>query len=134
MNVKKYITNVLPNTNRNDMKMFLNVCENYITDQFTEEELDVIGGLALEMLKSNPQTVLVEFTRNRYPVVFQDIFNSIINLDTGFEFIDNFRISNGTPFDELVYFATKDTGCCGYYDGELEVDGVGYKVGFNYGH
>lgn len=134
MNVKKYLTNILPDTDRNDMKKFLKVCEQYCTDQFTEEELDVISGLVLEMLKSNPQTVLVDFTKNRYPAVFQDIFNSIINLDSEFEFVDNFRISNGSPFDELVYVATKDTGCCGYYDGELEVNGFKYKVGFNYGH
>lgn len=40
----------------------------------------------------------------------------------------------GVYAEQVEYDAIQDGGCCGSVDVEIEIDGVTYAVGFNYGH
>jgi hypothetical protein len=52
-----------------------------------------------------------------------------------FECDDNHRIAlKGDAHDEARYQHQQQSGCCGEFDTEVEVDGVTWKIGCNYGH
>ena len=48
---------------------------------------------------------------------------------------DNFRIGlKDDPYDEMIYQQSKESGCCGFCDTEVYIDGEFWRIGFNYGH
>lgn len=48
---------------------------------------------------------------------------------------DNLRLAEvGNEVQEALYLYRENKGCCGFYDKVLTLDGVDFKVGFNYGH
>jgi len=52
-----------------------------------------------------------------------------------FEYVDNYRVCQiGNSQEENDYTKRYERGCCGERDWEVEVLGVKYKLGFNYGH
>lgn len=52
-----------------------------------------------------------------------------------YEYADNFRFAKvGDKYQEYLYKETQDSGCCGFYDRVIDVDGIQYNIGFNYGH
>lgn len=51
------------------------------------------------------------------------------------EFADNFRIGvEDDPKSMFFYFMVESTGCCGYYEEKVTLNGVTYIIGCNYGH
>ncbi len=65
------------------------------------------------------------------------IFNKIKKIanKNKFEYADNFRYCQvGNPLQEYFYKKAFDGGCCGFYDSNLVINEVEYKIGFNYGH
>lgn len=66
--------------------------------------------------------------------IINNIISKIID-DNNYECADNFRYARiGDKFQEHIYQEIQDSGCCGFYDKEIDVDGIKYKIGFNYGH
>ena len=63
------------------------------------------------------------------------VINRIAELMDEEEFSDNERIAIvGDAAQELVYDKILAKGCCGFADVIEIIDGVEYKIGFNYGH
>jgi hypothetical protein len=51
------------------------------------------------------------------------------------EYEDNWRFCRiGNSEEEKEYNRIQGMGCCGFVDVIVEVDGVKWKIGFNYGH
>lgn len=49
--------------------------------------------------------------------------------------IDNFRFAAKDNAAEVAaYEQAKNKGCCGFFDGEVNVDEKTFLFGFNYGH
>lgn len=52
-----------------------------------------------------------------------------------YEYHDNLRIARVDNATEVAdYEERKDTGCCGFYDREIEHPDGNILIGFNYGH
>ena len=63
------------------------------------------------------------------------IFKIINKIAKDYEYADNFRYCQvGNPLQEYFYKKAFDGGCCGFYDSNLVINEVEYKIGFNYGH
>jgi hypothetical protein len=61
-------------------------------------------------------------------------FQNILK-DPDYCYADNFRVAIvGNKDLEEQYKLLRAEGCCGFYDKIHEIDGVKYKIGFNYGH
>lgn len=62
------------------------------------------------------------------------VLNELIEQEE-LEFADNFRFARvGVEDEEFEYSRKAEDGCCGYFDKVVEIKGVEYKVGCNYGH
>jgi len=62
------------------------------------------------------------------------ISNTIHANDHGY-CLDNLRIATvSNEEEEYFYHKRKDNGCCGFWDDEIEIDGVKLMIGWNYGH
>lgn len=62
------------------------------------------------------------------------ILNELIE-QLDLELADNFRFARvGVEDEELEYSRRAEDGCCGYLDRIVEIKGVKYKIGCNYGH
>lgn len=79
---------------------------------------------------------LIEMIHDNHPEVSK-LLNDFINDPNGevYEYNDNYRLARiDDPFELAVYHYQVGNGCCGYYDDEISIDGVEFKIGFNYGH
>lgn len=48
---------------------------------------------------------------------------------------DNYRVADITiPAETEAYDIAVGDGCCGFFEGKVEVSGRTFKIGFNYGH
>jgi len=48
---------------------------------------------------------------------------------------DNYRVADASvPSEVEAYEAAAREGCCGFFDGKIEVSGRTFLIGFNYGH
>jgi hypothetical protein len=81
------------------------------------------------------------YARDHYGYLKQFIgpmeeIRSIINKDPHYyEFADNYRVARvNDPFEMLIFEHIQRTGCCGSLNFDIELEGVRYKVGFNFGH
>jgi len=58
--------------------------------------------------------------------------------DSDYEYyqcVDNERVCQiGILHEEADYKKRYINGCCGFTDWKVEIDGIKYKLGFNYGH
>lgn len=69
-----------------------------------------------------------------FPESVWEHINTVI-AEGEYDHADNLRAAAvGNAEQEAEYEARKATGCCGYYDDTAVIDGVEYRVGFNYGH
>lgn len=51
------------------------------------------------------------------------------------EYADNFRWYRKDNSENLDEFKERErNGCCGFYTGEVTIDGIEYVIGCNYGH
>lgn len=116
----------------NDYINILAIAKEYDTDDFTETEIENLNNILTGT--SENYTFIDEYSKNNYPEVLKELLEIIENSNGEYYFCDNFRISNGNKVDELIYETQRISGCCGFYDNTIEVNGVTYKVGFNYGH
>lgn len=63
-----------------------------------------------------------------------NIINKII-AENNFECADNFRYyKQGNKLQEYFYNNSLKNGCCGFYDKNIVLNNINYKIGFNYGH
>ncbi len=63
------------------------------------------------------------------------IFKIINKIAKDYEYVDNFRYcQKRNPLQEYFYKKSFESGCCGFYDSNLVINEVEYKIGFNYGH
>jgi hypothetical protein len=52
-----------------------------------------------------------------------------------YEYQDNLRLARLDRADTVLkYMEVRKGGCCGFYDTVVFRDGVGFLIGFNYGH
>lgn len=71
----------------------------------------------------------------RYGQDVADHLETWFSENDGYECMDNFRVARvGNWQEEMAYEVQKNSGCCGVYDDEIEIDDVKYRVGFNHGH
>jgi len=62
-------------------------------------------------------------------------FEKTIDSDKKFEYIDNYRFAKvGDIVQEKEYKKQAQKGCCGSYDTSIEIEGIKYNIGFNFGH
>lgn len=67
--------------------------------------------------------------------ILQEICSIIESEEFSHENIDNFRACLvGDAVGEKEFQEMADSGCCGSFEKTIELDGLQYKVGFNYGH
>lgn len=138
LNLKKYLYNYVHllgvHSPDHIFKSFANSLSNYSVEDFSTEELKTIGGLIKKGLESNLGNATREWLETRYEN--SKVFEELIHIaHTGdYEYADNFRISDGSTFEDALYQVSKHHGCCGFYDSTMVADGKTYKVGFNYGH
>lgn len=63
------------------------------------------------------------------------IFKIINKIAKDYEYADNFRYcQKGNPLQEYFYNKSFLSGCCGFYDKNITLNNIEYKIGFNYGH
>ena len=65
------------------------------------------------------------------------IFNKIKKIanKNKFEYADNFRYCQiGNPLQEYFYKKSFESGCCGFYDENITLNNIEFKIGFNFGH
>lgn len=76
---------------------------------------------------------LMEDTYKKYP-------KAIIHLrrvieERGLEYADNFRVALAADaWQKTAYEFVRRTGCCGYLEEEVVIDGELFWIGCNYGH
>jgi len=71
--------------------------------------------------------------------ISEDIQNQLIKefliIKKDYDLNDNYRFAIvGNKDQEDEYCKIQKCGCCGFYDEEIEIAGIKFKVGFNYGH
>lgn len=85
--------------------------------------------------KLNEINELIYSDKNESKKIYNIINKIIEESNNYYEFADNFRFAQvGNKYQELIYQQLEQQGCCGYYDRIIDVDGIEYKIGFNYGH
>ena len=63
------------------------------------------------------------------------IFKIINKIAKDYEYADNFRYcQKGNPLQEYFYKKSFESGCCGFYDENITLNNIEYKIGFNFGH
>lgn len=74
-----------------------------------------------------------DYLRTTFPVALKYV-HEITDADR-YDHADTYRIAKlGDERSELLYRWRYRSGCCGFYDAVHSIDGVVYKIGFNYGH
>lgn len=138
MKLNKYVYNyakVLGHYNPDvNFSEFAKHLKGFQTDDLTKEELEKVCDIVKDGLKSNFLISIENYINNKYSgtKVLSEL--NRIAYEGEFEYSDNLRISDGSALDEVVYYVSKATGCCGFYDAKINVKGNEYKIGFNYGH
>lgn len=74
-----------------------------------------------------------DFSNTKYPRIIEE-FQEKVAYAGKYEYCDNFRVSNVSVLDEIIYHVQYTNGCCGGHDEDFIYEGITYKVGFNYGH
>jgi len=138
MKLDKYIFNYARSIGENKpdvyFKMFAKHLSGFKVEDFTTDELNQICKIVGKGIEEDFYRPLQDYMYEKYKDT--DVLTELkLIADSGdYEFNDNFRISDGSPLDEALYFVTKATGCCGFYDAQIVIDDKVYKIGFNYGH
>lgn len=89
---------------------------------------------SLETRLSNLEKLIYEDKEERKKI-FEIIKKIIEDSNNYYECVDNYRYARiGDKYQEHLYQVAEERGCCGFYDKEIEVEGIKYKIGFNYGH
>lgn len=138
MKLNKYVGNYLKEQGITkfdfEIKNFLNACKKFSTEQLSDQDLITINNIVDKGTKRNFQEVVNHYFEKKYANT--DVWNAIVKIteDGDYEYADNFRINDGSPLDEIIYYMVAFYGCCGSYDEETVINKVTYKIGFNYGH
>lgn len=138
MKLSKYLGNYLKEQGVNnfdfDLKQFLSVCKNFSVDMFSKEELEHLKHVIEKGANRNFQEAVNNYFETKYENT--DVWNTVIQIteEDDYEYADNFRISDGSSIDTIIYKTAKIYGCCGFYDKHLSINNKDYKIGFNYGH
>lgn len=78
---------------------------------------------------------LIEAIHDNHPEMVRKINDIICDPKKDYDYSDNERIARtDNPLEMAVYEYQFKNGCCGYYDKTVTLNGVEYKIGFNYGH
>jgi len=139
MKLNKYIFNFAHSIGENKpdvyFKEFAKNLKGFQVEDFTAEELNKICEIVRQGIKEDFYNSVSDYVYDKYEDTDVMTELKMIAFEEGeFEYSDNLRISDGSAIDEAIYFVTKATGCCGFYDDEVIVKGKKYKIGFNYGH
>ena len=140
MNLRKYLGKYLKeigvNKFDNETSHFLKACKRFDVESLKEEELLTLKNILEHGLKRNYQEAVNHYFETKYKnsEIWKKLFEIIEDENEDFEFADNFRISDGSPIDEIVYYLVQFYGCCGFYDEKIDLNNIDYKIGFNYGH
>lgn len=110
MSLEKYLyqQNSKPD---NVYRNILTVAKEYDVVDFTETEIENLNKIITDI--SEYYTFVEEHSKNNYPEVLKELFEIIENSNGEYYYCDNFRISNGSKFDELIYTTQINSGCCG---------------------
>lgn len=132
MNLKKHLYQYAQSVGKKpdgyNVKSLLNLAKGYDTGRFSNEEIQL-----MESIIDKSTDILRQYVEEKYPDVMSEIFK-VIDSDESFYYCDNFRISSGTAFEELVFNTAQSAGCCGSFVDTVVVNDKKFKIGFNYGH
>jgi hypothetical protein len=74
------------------------------------------------------------YSEDDIPKVVKDRFYAAIQAVND-DCVDNYRFANDDDRESLGHYdALLLDGCCGFHDETVEVNGVRWYFGFNYGH
>lgn len=138
MNLRKYLGKHLKEIGikkfDNETSHFLKACKKFEVENFEENDLLMLKSILEHGLKRSYQEAVNDYFYKKYKD--SEIWKKLLEIteNENFEFADNFRISDGSPIDEIVYYLVQFYGCCGFYDEKITIDEIEYKIGFNYGH
>ncbi len=140
MNLRKYLGKHLKeigiNKFDNETSHFLKACKKFNVEELEETELLKLKNILEHGLKRNYQEAVNHYFETKYKnsEIWAKLFEIIEDPNEDFEFADNFRISDNSTIDEIVYYLVQFYGCCGSYDEKISLNNHNYRIGFNFGH
>ena len=126
-----------------DLSQIYNYLKKYL-ELFSKTNL-IINKLKEEVMNNNKKhkknsDFLLEQIKEIEDLVYNKkeknkIFKIINKIAKDYEYADNFRYCQiGNPLQEYFYKKSFESGCCGFYDENITLNNIEFKIGFNFGH